>query len=93
MVHSKVMIVDDRLLRVGSANVNNRSMGTDTECDLGAEAVNDRQLAQIASVRNRLLADHCGANASEVANCFASGMGLAGGAFALAPWPQLAPHR
>jgi len=26
MVHSKVMIVDDRLLRVGSANMNNRSM-------------------------------------------------------------------
>jgi phospholipase D1/2 len=76
MVHSKVMIVDDRLLRVGSANVNNRSMGTDTECDLGAEAVDDRQLSQIASVRNRLLADHCGANVSEVADCFASGMGL-----------------
>ena len=43
MVHSKVMIVDDRLLRVGSANANNRSMGTDTECDLAVEAVNDRQ--------------------------------------------------
>ena len=30
MVHSKVMIVDDRLLRIGSANINNRSMGFDT---------------------------------------------------------------
>ena len=40
MVHSKVMIVDDRLLRVGSANLNNRSMGTDTECDLAIEARN-----------------------------------------------------
>ena len=76
MVHSKVMIVDDRLLRVGSANANNRSMGTDTECDLAIEAVNDRQVSQIASVRDRLLADHCGANASQVADCFASGMGL-----------------
>src|SRR3546814_6827145 len=37
MVHAKVMIVDDRLLRVGSANLNNRSMGTDTECDLALE--------------------------------------------------------
>ena len=27
MVHSKVMVVDDALLRVGSANLNNRSFG------------------------------------------------------------------
>ena len=33
-VHSKITIVDDRLLRVGSANLNNRSMGLDSECDL-----------------------------------------------------------
>ena len=40
MMHSKVMIIDDRFLRVGSANLNNRSMGTDTECDLAIEARN-----------------------------------------------------
>ncbi|MFO7188212.1 MAG: phospholipase D-like domain-containing protein [Pseudomonadota bacterium] len=34
VVHSKVMIVDDRLLCVGSANLNNRSMSFDTECNL-----------------------------------------------------------
>jgi phosphatidylserine/phosphatidylglycerophosphate/cardiolipin synthase-like enzyme len=28
MVHSKVMVIDDRFLRVGSANLNNRSMDT-----------------------------------------------------------------
>ena len=38
MIHSKVMVIDDRLLRVGSANLNNRSMGTDTECDLAFQA-------------------------------------------------------
>ena len=38
MVHAKTMIVDDRLLRIGSSNLNNRSMGTDTECDLAIEA-------------------------------------------------------
>ncbi len=37
-VHSKVMIVDDRYLRVGSANLCHRSMGTDTECDLSVAA-------------------------------------------------------
>ena len=41
MVHSKVMIVDDRFLRVGSANLNNRSMGADTECDLAFEATSE----------------------------------------------------
>ena len=38
MIHSKVMVIDDKLLRIGSANINNRSMGTDTECDLTIEA-------------------------------------------------------
>src|SRR3546814_20317075 len=40
MVHAKVMIVDDRLLRIGSAHLNNRSMGTHRECDLALEAAN-----------------------------------------------------
>ena len=60
MIHSKVMVVDDRFLRVGSANLNNRSMGTDTECDLAIEAATDRERAAIAAVRDRLIADHCG---------------------------------
>ena len=42
MVHSKVMIVDDVLLHVGSANLNNRSIGLDTECDLAIEARDGR---------------------------------------------------
>jgi phospholipase D1/2 len=67
MVHSKVMIVDDRLLRIGSANLNNRSMGTDTECDLAIHAVNDRERAAIAQVRNRLIGEHCGVEEEEVA--------------------------
>ncbi len=32
-LHSKLMIVDDEVLRIGSANFSNRSMGLDTECD------------------------------------------------------------
>ena len=38
-VHAKILIVDDRLLRIGSSNLNNRSMGFDTECDVAVEAV------------------------------------------------------
>jgi phosphatidylserine/phosphatidylglycerophosphate/cardiolipin synthase-like enzyme/uncharacterized membrane protein YdjX (TVP38/TMEM64 family) len=67
MVHSKVMIVDDRLLRVGSANLNNRSMGADTECDLAIEAHSSAERAAIADIRNRLLSDHCGVPAEAVA--------------------------
>lgn len=66
MVHSKVMIVDDRLLRVGSANINQRSMGADTECDLVFEAHDDKSRATITRIRNRLLGEHCGAGESAV---------------------------
>ncbi len=66
MVHAKLMIVDDRLLRVGSANLNNRSMGMDTECDLALEARNDRERATILGLRNRLLAEHLGCQPEEI---------------------------
>lgn len=60
-VHSKVTIVDDELLRVGSANLSNRSMGFDTECDLAVEARGDPAVSRrIAAVRERLLAEHLG---------------------------------
>jgi phospholipase D1/2 len=61
MVHSKVLAVDDRLIRIGSANLNNRSMGTDSECDLAIEARNDRERAAVLNVLARLAGEHCGA--------------------------------
>jgi len=71
MIHSKIMVVDDRFLRVGSANMNNRSMGADTECDLAIEARNDHERAAIREIRNRLLGEHCGVSAADVAACLA----------------------
>jgi len=59
-VHSKVTIVDDRFARVGSSNLNNRSMGLDTECDLSIEADNPATEQSIASFQNRLLGEHLG---------------------------------
>jgi phosphatidylserine/phosphatidylglycerophosphate/cardiolipin synthase-like enzyme/uncharacterized membrane protein YdjX (TVP38/TMEM64 family) len=67
MVHSKVFVVDDVLLRVGSANLNNRSMGTDTECDLAFEARTAEQRRAVARIRNRLIAEHCGAAPEHIA--------------------------
>ncbi len=55
-VHAKIMIVDDCLLRLGSSNLNDRSMGFDTECDVaiaGPEAL-------ITGFRARLLSEHLG---------------------------------
>lgn len=58
-LHSKLTIVDDEWLRVGSANFANRSMGVDTECDLAIEARGEpRTVRAIAAARNRLLAEH-----------------------------------
>jgi phospholipase D1/2 len=68
-VHAKVMVVDDRVLRVGSSNINNRSMGFDTECDLAIEAGADETLkAEILRVRHDLLAEHLGSTIEEVAS-------------------------
>jgi len=66
MVHAKVMIVDDRLLRVGSANLCKRSMGTDSECDLVIEGRDEGTRAAIRRVRDRFLAEHLGATPAEI---------------------------
>ncbi len=57
-VHSKLLIVDDRLLRVGSANLSNRSMGLDSECDLAIAGDDAATRGAIARCRDRLLAEH-----------------------------------
>lgn len=73
MVHSKLMIVDDRYALVGSANLNNRSMGLDMECDLALE-IPETEPAQngIAKLLNRLLAEHLGTTPSLVADTMAA---------------------
>lgn len=60
MVHAKLMVVDDTLLRVGSANICNRSMGLDTECDVVLVAETEAHRAAIQEVQNRLLGEHLG---------------------------------
>jgi phosphatidylserine/phosphatidylglycerophosphate/cardiolipin synthase-like enzyme len=69
-VHSKVMIVDDEVVRIGSANMNNRSMGLDSECDLFIDAArpgNGHAAAPIKRLRIALLAEHTGLSEQEVA--------------------------
>jgi phospholipase D1/2 len=67
-LHSKVMIVDDEWLRIGSSNVSNRSMGLDSECDVVMEAGRRADVrVGIRAFRDRLLAEHVGRPASELA--------------------------
>jgi phosphatidylserine/phosphatidylglycerophosphate/cardiolipin synthase-like enzyme len=74
-VHSKVMVVDDRLLRIGSSNLNNRSMGFDSECDIAIEADSQSNglRREITAVRDQLLSEHLGVPTDEfekaVARC------------------------
>ncbi len=66
-LHTKIMIVDDRLARVGSANLSNRSLGFDTELDVAVEARGEPHVARgIAGFRARLLAEHLGCTEAEV---------------------------
>jgi len=67
-LHSKVLVVDNNFLRIGSSNLSNRSMGFDTECDLAIEANDDERIeAAIEKFRNRLIGEHLGVPAEAVA--------------------------
>ncbi|QLL08794.1 phospholipase D-like domain-containing protein [Mycobacterium vicinigordonae] len=70
-VHSKVLVVDDRLLRIGSSNLNNRSLGFDSECDIAVEAKPGGSQCveinhQIRLVRDELVSEHLGVSVTEL---------------------------
>ncbi len=68
-VHAKTLVVDDRLLRIGSANLANRSMGLDSECDVftWSEADDGEAREAISDYRRRLLGYLLGVRGDEVA--------------------------
>lgn len=67
MVHAKVMVVDDIFLRIASSNLNNRSMGLDSECDVAIEATSENDCREnIRELRQRLIAEHLGVEAEKV---------------------------
>jgi phosphatidylserine/phosphatidylglycerophosphate/cardiolipin synthase-like enzyme len=80
-VHSKITIVDGELLRVGSANLNNRSMGLDSECDVLIDATrkaNAGASGQIQPILYDLVAEHLAVDAVKVASHFATSGSLIG---------------
>lgn len=67
-VHAKVTVIDDRLLRIGSANLNNRSMGLDSELDAFIEVGDDAEArGRVASFRRRSMSYLLGCDAEEIA--------------------------
>jgi phosphatidylserine/phosphatidylglycerophosphate/cardiolipin synthase-like enzyme len=58
VIHSKLLIVDDHFIRMGSSNLNNRSEGLDTECDLAIEASSEAHRGAITALRHRLIGEH-----------------------------------
>ncbi|MBO1075908.1 phospholipase D-like domain-containing protein [Roseomonas marmotae] len=95
-VHAKIMIVDDRVLRVGSSNLNNRSMRLDTECDVAVDAgapADPDLSARIRRFRDGLLAEHLGVTEEEVAQRMETEGSLVGAVEALrGPGRSLRPY-
>jgi phosphatidylserine/phosphatidylglycerophosphate/cardiolipin synthase-like enzyme len=86
IVHAKLTIIDDRLLRIGSANINNRSMGFDTECDLSFEAAGRAgtgNRAAITRLRTQLLAHWLGCDEAIVEAALRKAGGVGAGLEAL----------
>jgi phosphatidylserine/phosphatidylglycerophosphate/cardiolipin synthase-like enzyme/uncharacterized membrane protein YdjX (TVP38/TMEM64 family) len=82
MVHAKLMIVDDEVLRIGSSNLSNRSMGLDSECDLCIVAGDEETRRAIVGLRRRLLAMFLSVSPEAVAEAEARAGGPGGEAIA-----------
>ena len=72
IVHSKVSVIDDELLRIGSANLNNRSAGLDSECDVAIEAADEETRSAIRAFRTRELAHFLGREPEDVVTAIAA---------------------
>ena len=78
IVHSKVSIFDDRIVRVGSANLNNRSFGFDTECEVGVECEEPTARLNVSAFRDRLVGHFLGVTGDAVSKARAERGGLVG---------------
>ena len=70
-IHSKLMLVDDRFLTVGSANLTNRSMALDSELHVsweaaGTGAADYRRRRALRRLRVSLLAEHTGLSGAAI---------------------------
>jgi phosphatidylserine/phosphatidylglycerophosphate/cardiolipin synthase-like enzyme len=66
IVHAKVAIIDDTFVRIGSANMNNRSVGFDSECDLFIDAESEPNRLAVKRLRARLVRHWLGCAQAEL---------------------------
>jgi phosphatidylserine/phosphatidylglycerophosphate/cardiolipin synthase-like enzyme len=91
IVHAKLAVIDDQLARIGSANLNNRSGGLDTECELAIEAFDEASACAIAALRNRLVGHYMGRSALDIAAAIERHGSLIGAVDALNTHGRLRP--
>lgn len=91
VVHSKVSIFDDLIARVGSANLNNRSGGLDTECEVAVMADDAEGHEAIQAFRDRLISHFLDVPAQAFAKARAERGSLVGAIDALNGERRLAP--
>jgi phosphatidylserine/phosphatidylglycerophosphate/cardiolipin synthase-like enzyme len=91
IVHSKTSVFDDRIARVGSANLNNRSGGFDTECELAVETDDPHSRMVISAFRDRLVGHFMGMTGEAVTRARAEFGGLVGAIDALNREGRLQP--
>lgn len=91
VVHSKLAVIDDRIGWIGSANLNNRSGGFDTECELAIEAQNEAQSLALAALRDRLIGHFLGCTGDAVTKARLEQGGLIGAIEALNDLGRLSP--
>ena len=77
-IHSKLVVIDDIFMRIGSSNLNQRSEGLDTELDVAVEARADAESRAILALRDRLLAEHLDADRQAFAAAVSAGGSLVG---------------
>lgn len=66
LVHSKLLIADEAMLRIGSSNINNRSECMDTECDILFTATGDHHGEAIGALRDSLVGEHLGVDGMRI---------------------------
>ncbi len=60
IVHAKVTVIDDAMLRIGSTNLNNRSLGFDTECDVAIAPTDEAGRTAIRRFRQHTIGHFLG---------------------------------